>query len=169
MRALLKRSGRYVRNRDTLSWALGTAGVVEIAVLAESSRLHNEVSPYGGHHGDVAGGFLLFGFALFIALIILAFAGVVSLLGKMTRPINGAMLGLVASFPLGLVIGVLDTLLFYISPFFAMAFPFAAGIALVFMGFIRKPWVCQSQMPNQSPDPTLASGAPAAGQQSRRP
>jgi len=141
-----------------MGWFLVTVGFLEVAMLAESFILHHEAGLYGGHHGDVAGGLSLLSFAFLLSLGILASAGIGSGLGKTTCPINGAMLGAVAFFPLSFVTGICGALLLYISPFVGTSFPFAVGIGLVVMGFIRKPRLSPMQTPNQSPKPTQASG-----------
>ena len=139
MKALFPRIGAWLRTRDTLSWFLVIAGIVVVATLAESAKLHHEVGPHGGHHGDVAGGLSLLGFFLLMAPLLLAFAGVAALLAKSTSPLVGTVLGLVASVPMVPVLCVFSVLLRYISPPVAIPFPFVVGIALVIVGFIRKP------------------------------
>ena len=138
MKSIFQRSGTYVRTRDTLSWFLAIAGFVVVAMLSESVKLHREVGPQGGHHGDVAGGLSLLVFLLLMTPFILAFAGIGALLGRSTMPFIGAILGLIASIPMLLVLGIVGSLLLYISPFLAIPFPFVGGIALVVMGFLRK-------------------------------
>lgn len=122
-----------------MSWILVVAGSVSVIMLAESWKLHNEVGPYGGHHSDVAVGLSLLGFSFRMAPFILAFAGISALLAKSTSPLIGAVFGLVATIPVGLVLGILNILLLYVSPWVADRLPFAVGIALVVMGFMRKP------------------------------
>jgi len=77
-------------------------------------------------------------FFLLMTPFILAFAGVGGLLGKSTMPFIGAILGLIASIPMSIVLGIISSLLLYISPFLAIPFPFVVGSALVVMGFLRK-------------------------------
>jgi hypothetical protein len=138
MKAIFQRSGTYRRTRDTLSWFLVIEGFVVIAMLSESIRLHREVGPHGGHHGDVAGGLGMLGFLFLMVPFIFAFAGVGALLGKSKTPLIGAILGWIASIPILLVLGICRSLLLYISPFLAIPFPFVVGIAFVIMGFLRK-------------------------------
>lgn len=138
MKAFFQRSGTYVKTRDTFSWFLVIAGSVVVAMLAEGIRLHHELGPQGGHHGDVAGGLNMLGFLFFMVPFILALAGVGALFGKSTMPLIGAILGLIASIPMLLVLGILGSLLLYVSQFLGILFPFVVGIALVVTGFLRK-------------------------------
>ena len=138
MKALLQRSGTYEKTRDALSWFLVIAGCVVIAMLVEGIRLHREVGPQGGHHGDVAGGLRLMIFLFSLIPFILAFAGVGALFAKSTLPLIGAILGIIASIPILLVLGVLGGLFLYISEVLSISFPFVVGSALVITGLLKK-------------------------------
>ena len=138
MKTVLQRSGTYIKTRDALSWFLVIAGSVLLALLTESIRLHREVGPQGGHHGDVAGGFLLLDFLFRMTPFVLASAGVVALFGRSIAPLAGAISGLLASGPMLLVLGVLGALPGCVLPFLGALFPFVVGIALVITGLLKK-------------------------------
>ena len=135
---LLKRINLHAKSKDTFSWFLVVLGVGLIAMVIESLRLHNEVSPSGGHHGDVAGGLSLLGFYFRMSLFVLVFACGAALLAKSKLPIIGSTLGIVAVIPVGLVIGIFNSLLWGLSPWLATPFPYLVGGALIVAGIMRK-------------------------------
>lgn len=136
---LFKKINEYVKSRDTSCWFLIVAGIVLISVNVESAIIHNEVSPSGGHHGDVAGGIALLAFQFKLSLFILAFAISVALLTKSKSPIVGAIYGLLSIFPIEIVLGIFSYLLWRLAPWLAEPFPYLVGSALIVFGLVRKP------------------------------
>ena len=129
----------YLKTREKLNWFLFVLGLVVLSVEVDAYRLHNDVGPTGGHHGDVAGGLLLLGFEFCLSGVLFIGAITISFLFRSRIPVIGTTLALIAALPTSFMLALMAALISYVCMPIAVAFTPTAAIILIIIGIRVKP------------------------------